>query len=61
MGKHVGAAHQVAAMMKGNKKGGRRWIERQDSNATLEDRRRAADAAFLLLNCSKLTGKGGKR
>ena len=60
MGKHVGAAHQVAAMMKGNKNGGRRWIERPESNA-LEDRRRAADAAFSLLNCSRLTGKGGKR
>ena len=61
MGKHVGAAHQVAAMMKGNKNGGRRWIERQDSNATLEDRRRAAETAFMLLNCTLLTGKGGKR
>ena len=60
MAKRVGAAHQVAAMMKGNKKGGRRWVERPESNA-LEDRRRAADAAFLLLNCSKLTGKRGKR
>ena len=61
MGKHVGAAHQVAAMMKGNKKRGRRWVERPESNATLEERRRAADAAFLLLNASRLTGKGGKR
>ena len=60
MGKHVGAAHQVAAMMKGNKKSSRRWIERPETNS-LEDRRRAADAAFLLLNCSILTGKGGKR
>ena len=60
MGKHVGAAHQVAAMMKGNKKSSRRWIERPETNS-LEDRRRAADAAFLLLNCSKLQGKGGKR
>ena len=61
MGRYVGAANQVAAMMKGNNKGGRRWIERPDSNATLEERRRAADAAFLLLNCSILTGKRGKR
>jgi hypothetical protein len=58
MAKRVGAPHQVAAMMKGNKKGGRRWVERSESNA-LEERRRAADVAFLLLNCSKLTGKGG--
>lgn len=60
MGRYVGAANQVAALMKGNNKGGRRWIERPETNA-LEDRRRAADAAFLLLNCSKLTGKRGKR
>lgn len=60
MGRYSGAAHQVAAMMKSNKKGWRRWIERPETNS-LEERRRAADAAFLLLNCSKLTGKRGKR